>query len=197
MVFSMKKFSDFQCLGCWWVLEREALVAELIVISLSPPSPCLLLLSCQATKAPLWSSVNVITHVTCTKFAQDNYQQQLLGYSGPGLVEKSYHYEERQRLPRCAVDDGDQSSVDNLISGDVNRTGEGNLSEISQFSSSNVSVIFTPVPKLHPPESPPPALDLSDPQSFISRSWAVVSSQLKIIRLLIISFEWVITKCWM
>ena len=164
-----------------------------IIIPTFPPCLLLLLLSCQATKALLCSSVNVITQ-PAPSLLRTIILNSYSAISVLGLVEKSYHYEERQRLPRCAVDAGDQSSVDNLISGDVNRTGEGNLSEISQFCSSNVSVIFTPVPKLHPPESAPPAPDLSHPQSFISRSWAVVSSQLKIIRLLIISSEWVITN---
>ena len=48
------------------------------------------------------------------------------------LAEKSYHYEEKQRVPRWSVDGDDQPSIDNLCSGDVNRTEEGNLSEISQ-----------------------------------------------------------------
>ena len=47
-------------------------------------------------------------------------------------MEKSYHYAEKQRGPRWSVDDGDQPSIDNLWAGDVNRTEEGNMSEISQ-----------------------------------------------------------------
>ena len=102
-------------------------------------------------------------------------------------------------MPRCSVDGGDQPSIDNLRAGDGNRTEEGNMSQISQWLVLISPGYFYQVSKLHPPLLTTSILsrlqdqllltDLS--QSFIS---SVVSYQLKIIRLLIISSEWVITN---
>ena len=53
-------------------------------------------------------------------------------------------------MPRWSVDGDDQPSIDNLCSGDVNRTEEGNLSEISQWLVPISPGYFYQVCKLHP-----------------------------------------------